>query len=84
VLSVVTETSVYLSVAHQRTSGSGSTIHDFRRHVTILSTRTEQMMQGLVHGDDDDDDDDDDDKLYLKAKIILGFFSLSRTPLKTI
>jgi hypothetical protein len=34
-LSVVTETSVYLVVAHQRTSGSVSTIPAFRRHVTI-------------------------------------------------
>jgi hypothetical protein len=35
VLSVVTGTSVYLAFAHQRTSGSGSTIPPFRRHVTI-------------------------------------------------
>jgi hypothetical protein len=33
-LTVVIETSVYLVVAHQRTSGSGSTIPTFRRHVT--------------------------------------------------
>jgi hypothetical protein len=33
---VVTETSVYLVVARQRTSGSGFTILAFRRHVTIL------------------------------------------------
>jgi hypothetical protein len=36
-LSVVTETSVYLAVAHQRTSISGSTIPAFSRHVTVLS-----------------------------------------------
>jgi hypothetical protein len=36
-LAIVMETSVYLVVAHQRTSGSGSTIPAFRRHVTILS-----------------------------------------------
>jgi hypothetical protein len=33
-LSLVTETSVYLAVAHQRSSDSGSTILVFSRHVT--------------------------------------------------
>jgi hypothetical protein len=33
-LSVITETIVYLAVAYQRTSGSGSTIPAIRRHVT--------------------------------------------------
>jgi hypothetical protein len=34
-LFVITDTSVYLAVAHQRTSGSDSTVPAFRRHVTI-------------------------------------------------